>query len=142
MLVEHFVRKVCAVEGMNAKSVAPQAILSLRNYGWPGNVRQLENVVEHAVVMSGDRPCLFPSNFTIPGMPRIEQVQPLHRIPTRTVPDAGIDLEETLREFEQELLHQALSKANGNKTLAADMLRLPRTTLLHKLRVVEATVAA
>ena len=142
-LVEHFLQKVCSAEGLTEKRVAPEAIFSLCSYSWPGNVRQLENMVEHAVVMSGDRPCLYPSDFPLPKTGRSEQHGSIHRVQTQqAVPDEGIDFTETLRQFERALLHQALSKAQGNKTLAADMLRLPRTTLLHKLRVLEPTVAA
>ena len=117
-----------------------EAIQALTAYAWPGNVRQLENVVEHAVVMSGDRPRLYPSDFAIPKRPKLETGTPLG-LPTQDFPADGIDFTETLRQFERAILYEALSRAQGNKTLAADMLRMPRTTLIHKLRVLDQAAA-
>jgi DNA-binding protein Fis len=51
------------------------------------------------------------------------------------VPDEGIDLARTLSQFEKMILEQALQKTNGNKTLAADLLCLKRTTLNSKLKL-------
>ena len=53
LLVNHFIRKICSVECISPKQVSPATLDALRAYHWPGNVRQLENVMEHAVVMSG-----------------------------------------------------------------------------------------
>jgi DNA-binding NtrC family response regulator len=143
-LVEHFVRKVCEAESIPMKSVGPEVIRSLSRYSWPGNVRQLENAVEHAVVMSGDREWLHLSDFPL----RAEAACVTTAMPrtaacpagTKDFPDEGLDFAETLRQFERAILQQAMSRARGNKTLAADMLKLPRTTLIHKLRVLEEVV--
>jgi DNA-binding NtrC family response regulator len=53
------------------------------------------------------------------------------------LPDHGLDLESTMVHFERNIVQQALQRAGGNKTLAADMLRIPRTTLISKLRALE-----
>jgi transcriptional regulator with GAF, ATPase, and Fis domain len=140
LLVRHFVQKICTAEGIRLKEVAVESENMLRRYSWPGNVRQLENVVEHAVVMSGVREVLYPSDFVIPRSEVHDQTNP-HRIPPSPIPEGGLNYTEALREFERTLLHQALSKAHGNKTLAADMLQLPRTTLLHKLRALDQPAA-
>ena len=58
LLVRHFVKKVCDAEGLPVKNVAPEAMRVLEAAPWPGNVRQLENTVEMAVVLSGDRDLL------------------------------------------------------------------------------------
>jgi transcriptional regulator with GAF, ATPase, and Fis domain len=63
LLVRHFVKKVCDAEGLPVKSVAPEAMRVLESAPWPGNVRQLENTVEMAVVLSGDRDYLSASDF-------------------------------------------------------------------------------
>lgn len=141
-LVDHFVHKVCAAEGIPAKNVAPAALEALRSYAWPGNVRQLENTVEHAVVMSGEREVLRTYDFALPTTPGSQQPVTMAAVSPGAqaiseLPDEGLDFTETLRQFERALLHQALTRAQGNKTAAADMLRLPRTTLIHKLRVLE-----
>ena len=64
LLVEHFVKKICQLEGIPAQeSDARGASSRLRCCSWPGNVRQLENAVEMAVAMSGDREILFAGDF-------------------------------------------------------------------------------
>ena len=148
-LAHHFVAKVCQAEGIAAKELSPEAIAALTAYGWPGNVRQLENVVEHAVVMSGERTRLYPSDFAIPNSPgatvpqatEIPGALPFAEAASPQFSDEGLDFTETLRRFERAILQEALSRAQGNKTLAADLLKLPRTTLIHKLRSLEQVVA-
>jgi two-component system, NtrC family, response regulator PilR len=152
-LVDHFVQKICALEGIEAKSVAAGALNAVCAYAWPGNVRQLENVVEHAVVMSGERDVLHAGDFVLPkqgagSRSAVVQAaaQPVVMAATANaagasdLPDDGLDFTETLRQFERGLLQQAMNRAQGNKTAAADMLRLPRTTLIHKLRTLEQAV--
>ncbi len=140
LLARHFVQKICQAETIVNKELTVEAIQALTGYAWPGNVRQLENVVEHAVVMSGDRPRLYPSDFAIPKKAKLDAGTPLG-LPSQEFPADGLDFTETLRQFERAILHEALSRAQGNKTLAADMLRLPRTTLIHKLRVLDQAAA-
>jgi transcriptional regulator with GAF, ATPase, and Fis domain len=144
LLVGHFVRKICQAESIPVKDVHPESIDWLCDYGWPGNVRQLENVVEHAVVMSGDRSRLHPSDFVLPRRTSVAAfpgvMQPI-TVPASSLPEEGLDYTEALRQFELAILQQALSRSQGNKTAAADMLRLPRTTLIHKLRVLQCAAA-
>jgi DNA-binding NtrC family response regulator len=149
-LANHFVHKVCEAERMKVKGISGAALTALAEYSWPGNVRQLENVIEHAVVMSGDRDKLYPSDFALPESalagPVLSastsgaSVSPIS-VPAGQLPDEGLDFTEALRQFERAILQQALTRAQGNKTLAADMLRLPRTTLIHKLRVLDQAAA-
>ena len=138
LLVRHFVRKVCAAEGLPGKSVTLIAMDSLVACSWPGNVRQLENVVEQSVVLNAAEGFLGASAFSLP-----RAAQPLRTIPIAlpgaSLPDEGMDFSAALRQFERTILDQALSRSQGNKTVAADMLRLPRTTLIHKLRALEST---
>lgn len=133
LLVNHFVRKVCAAEGLCGKSVTSRALASIRDYSWPGNVRQLENVVEQCVVMNAGEESLDVQSFTLPKTAQPERIGPV-AFPGARLPEEGMDLSETLWQFERAILDEALTKTQGNKTLAADLLRLPRTTLIHKLR--------
>jgi DNA-binding NtrC family response regulator len=140
LLAAHFAHKICEAERMEVKEIGTEALAALAAYSWPGNVRQLENVVEHAVVMSGDRGALYPSDFVLPRSTAEAAASPIS-VPAGRLPDEGLDFTEALRQFERAILQQALSRAQGNKTLAADMLRLPRTTLIHKLRVLDQVAA-
>ena len=135
LLVRHFVTKTCHAEDIPMKDLFNETIDHLTWYSWPGNVRQLQNMVERAVVMSGSRQVLQPSDFPLPAQtPRLETNRSSFPF---SVPEEGLDFARTVTAFEKGIVDQALQKANGNKTLAADLLRLKRTTLMSKLRVLE-----
>ena len=136
-LARYFVEKICRVEEIAAKTLRPEAVERLSRCDWPGNVRQLENAVEMAVAMSGDRAVLDAADFPVPG-PRLAPVSLPDSTPLVSVPDSGLDFEHTLAIIERSILEQALSKTGGNKKAAADMLRLKRTTLAAKMRSLDA----
>ena len=135
-LAAHFVEKICQAEAMSRKTLTDEAVDYLCAYSWPGNVRQLENAVETAVALSGDRQILSPADFSLPARSP-SKPQPVGR-PVVSVPDAGLDYENTLAAIERSILEQALAKTGGNKKAAAEMLRLKRTTLSAKVRNLEA----
>jgi DNA-binding NtrC family response regulator len=141
LLVEHFLEKICRLEGLPPKRVRQETLDRLCSYDWPGNVRQLENAVEMAVALSGDREMLHPGDFPIPSAAPSKPVR-MATSTTVAVPDGGLDYEEIVGAFERGILEQALRMAGGNKKRAADMLRLKRTTLSAKLRSMEARAAA
>jgi DNA-binding NtrC family response regulator len=133
VLAPYFVRKICRLEDMASKTLAPEALERLAGYSWPGNVRQLENAVEMAVALSGDRQVLAARDFPLPAPTRVPP--PFGGgAPLVSVPDQGMDYEQTLAVIERSILEQALQKTGGNKKAAADMLRLKRTTLSAKVR--------
>jgi len=134
LLAEHFLQKICAAEGLPLKRLTVEAVTRLCLHTWPGNVRELENAIEMAVVLSGDRPWLAPEDFPAPanhGRGFVSAVAPGGVI---SVPDSGLDYEETMASIERSILQQALEKTGGNKKAAARMLRLKRTTLSAKVR--------
>lgn len=134
-LARHFVAKICDLEQIERKAIADQSVEVLCRYAWPGNVRQLENAVEMAVALSGERCSLVPADFPLPSPLRMEAAG--SDSPLVSVPDCGLDYERTVAEIERSILEQALRKTNGNKQAAADMLRLKRTTLSAKVRSLE-----
>jgi transcriptional regulator with GAF, ATPase, and Fis domain len=133
LLVDHFTVKICQSEGIPVKKVTPEAVERLCCCPWPGNVRQLENSVEVAVAMSGEREILFPSDFGLePAAPR--KVIPFETAaPPSSVPES-MDFETAVSDFERRMLELALQRTAGNKTAAAELLGLKRTTLIMKLR--------
>jgi DNA-binding NtrC family response regulator len=136
MLARHFLEKICRAEGIAAKRAGRDVLDWLMRQPWPGNVRQLENAIETAVALSGSREELEPADFP-PAPERAHNTAAPRGAPVVAVPDEGLDFERTVSHFERSLLEQALRKAGGNKTAAADMLRLKRTTLAAKLRSFE-----
>jgi transcriptional regulator with GAF, ATPase, and Fis domain len=136
LLAAHFVDKICRQEEIAPKVLAPDAIENLCAGSWPGNVRQLENSVEMAVALSGDRRMLTASDF--PVFADIPRKPIAAEGPLVAVPDSGLDYEQTLAVIERSILAQALQKTGGNKKAAAEMLGLKRTTLSAKVRTLEA----
>ena len=114
------------------KVLMRETLERLCDYSWPGNVRQLENMVEMAVALSGERRTLAPADFPLPAGSAERPMTA--RAPVVAVPDGGLDYERTLAVIERSILEQALRKTGGNKKAAADMLRLKRTTLSAKVR--------
>jgi DNA-binding NtrC family response regulator len=139
LLVGHFVRKFCLQEDLPLKHVPAETLERLARYDWPGNIRQLENAVEMAVALSGMRLCLLPSDFPLPALER-QPVALAAEPPMVMIPENGLDYERVVGSFEMQILSQALRRTNGNKSHAAEILRLKRTTLAAKLKSLEATV--
>ena len=134
----HFIRKICRQEDMPEKQISREALARLTAYSWPGNVRQLENTVERAIILSGDRATLYPADFPLEGQAsRPTPAAARSNANFVQVPDDGLDFEQTVGQIARGILEQALRKTNGNKKMAADLLRLKRTTLAAKLRSLE-----
>jgi DNA-binding NtrC family response regulator len=134
-LVEHFVSKICKMEGLALKRVSPEAMGRIGSGAWPGNVRQLENCVEMAVAMSGEREVLYASDFGLsdPVPAKVISIgagAPFH------LPES-MDFGAAVGQFERAMLAGALLQTAGNKTAAAELLGLKRTTLIMKLRTFE-----
>jgi DNA-binding NtrC family response regulator len=139
-LVQHLIDKVCREENLAIKQISHETLGRLAGHDWPGNVRQLENAVEKAIVLSGERTVLLPGDFPLP--PRRHPVAYTGAQSMIAVPDHGLDFERTVGSIELNILEQALRKTRGNKKLAAEMLGLKRTTLTAKLKSLAAVGAA
>lgn len=137
-LVNHFLEKICRQEDIPIKRITHETMDRLTRYSWPGNVRQLENAVEMAVALSGDRDTLFPADFP-PGPDTGSRPEADSTVVA--LPDDGLDFEATVDRFQRQILAQALERTGGNKKQAAEILRLKRTTLTAKLRSLEALAA-
>lgn len=129
-LAEHFLHRFSDEHGRNAEAFTDSAVAALIQAPWPGNVRQLENVVERAVVLCQgsviDRSDL-PATMAVPNG--------AGGIPVRA-PDVGppLPLKEALLEPERRIIEQALTFCDGNRERAAAVLGINRSTLFHKLK--------
>ena len=134
-LAHHLVAKICAGENLRPKTIDPSALSRLAQHTWPGNVRELGSAIETAVIVSAARPAIGASDIRIPPAAlRPDAAEPAERI---SLPAAGLDYQRALESFELDLLTQALARTRGNKTAAAELLRLKRTTLSARMRVLE-----
>jgi transcriptional regulator with PAS, ATPase and Fis domain len=139
-LARHFIAKFCTLENIRTKTLDYRALDQLLAHDWPGNVRELENLMETAVILSGSRPCIYPSDLRLADTPSLATHPAkvdLASIPGVSIPAEGLDYQEALHAFEHSLLTQAIARTRGNKTAAADLLRLKRTTLSARMRTLE-----
>jgi len=114
-------------------TIAQDTQQALMAYEWPGNVRQLENVIERAFALSPGRTQIDATDLP----PEIQQI-PVAVDPAEYVlPEPGVDLERVVAKFEHALIKRALERTDGNKSQAADLLQLKRTTLIEKLKRLE-----
>jgi two-component system response regulator AtoC len=111
----------------NVSVLSPEAIAAIEAHEWRGNVRELHNAIERAVLL-GRGPAISPADLGLP-----EAAPPAE--PAGPVPATeDLDLKRSLREREQQLIRIALQKTNGNRTEAAALLGLNRTTLIEKMK--------
>ena len=114
-------------------TLAQEAQQALMGYDWPGNVRQLENVIERAFALSPGRSQIVASDLP----PELQQVSVSIDPGEYVLPDEGLDLEGTVARFEHAIIKRALDRTDGNKSQAADLLKVKRTTLIEKLKRLE-----
>ncbi len=138
LLVQHFLQKLCADLGRPTATVSQDVVRRLMGYSWPGNVRQLENIVERALTFSNGRPQIELVDLG----PEIDAASAVVE-DGRWIPEEGLDFEAHMAGLELALIRQSLERTRGNKRQAAKLLNLKRTTLIEKLKRLEprATVA-
>ncbi len=121
-LAEFFLQKSARESGKAVQAITPQALKMLMDFRWPGNVRELQNVLERAVTLSTGS-TLDVADIHIDGARR----------PTADPGSATLPEGMTLEQYEEELLREALKRANGNKSQAARALGLSRNALRYRL---------
>jgi len=132
LLVQHFLERLGREQVPPRLDVAmsQEAMRLLMGYSWPGNVRQLENVVERALAMSPGRAQIEP-----PALPReLRQESGSQEAWSAVLPEGGADFDALIADTERSLIGAALSRTQGNKRQAADLLKLNRTTLVEKMK--------
>ena len=134
LLVQHFLQKFCGEASRPVMTVSQAAMRPLMTFGWPGNVRQLENAMERAVALSGPRTQIEIGDLP----PDIQQASDAgDLIPGLALPDDGLDFDAFISRIEHEVIRRALERTGGNKAAAASVLNLKRTTLVEKLKRLE-----
>ena len=128
-LVDHFRRAVNVREARTVPGFEPEALARLCAHGWPGNIRELENLVERVVVVAGNRAVALGDLPAHLRMDLIDLESGQMDLPTR-----GVDLRLLLTQLEDRLIGQALERTGGNKNRAAELLGMNRTTLVEKLK--------
>jgi two-component system response regulator PilR (NtrC family) len=123
LLVQHFLEKYGAENARGGLEITPAALDVLSDYDWPGNIRELENTIERAVVLAtGSRidTDLIPENI---------RTNRSFRLPQINVPPEGIPFREVVSDFEKSLIESTLEAAGGVQKRAAELLQIKPTTL-------------
>jgi DNA-binding NtrC family response regulator len=131
LLLEHFIQKFNQHRGINISGIHPLAMDKLIQYTWPGNIRELENFIERVSILRKEgiiELCDIPHYF------EDQQGQPLLGQMPMDIPENGIDFNNAIAAYENQLILNALKKTGWNRNQAALLLRLNRTTLVEKIK--------
>ncbi len=124
-IVGHFVTQMSPRFGKRIQGFDEQAQAYLRNYSYPGNVRELESIIAHAIIMADEE--------IIRARDLPDQVRAGGSVPF-ALPHYAVDSVPTLKEMEERLIRQALEKFEHNQTEAANKLGISRSTLWRKMK--------
>jgi len=136
-LVNFFVEKFAGGQGKKVEEVSSEALMELMNYNFPGNIRELENIIEHSVAVTGKNIITEDDLPTyIRGVPISEEVKLFEKTApggTETFFNRAISLDEELATHEKCLLLSALKRANGVQKRAAELLGINYRSFRHRL---------
>lgn len=131
LLARHFMAKFAHEMSKPLAGIEPDALERLRGYSWPGNVRELENALERAVAFASPEDRLLRASC-LPESVRKVEARPAPVAPA--FPDAGLDLEASVAAMEKAYLTEALRKADGVGTRAAELLRISYRSYRHYMK--------
>lgn len=145
LLVDHFLEKYHTKYNKQTLGVSEKALQALMNYKWPGNIRELENMIERGIILTDNNRSIDMSSF-FPSLS--EPTHPLNIIsktgelsclarkdmPKGEVIDRLLNHDFDLTQFEQQILERAMEKAEGNITQAARILGITRPQMAYRLK--------
>jgi two-component system response regulator PilR (NtrC family) len=127
LLTKHFIEKYAREFGKEVRTISSYAMELLMGYPFPGNIRELENIIERGVAMETSN-IILPENLVLSTEADAEEKNiDLH------IPDQGIDLAAELESIEKRAIEKALQKTKGIKTKAAEMLGVTSDSLKYRI---------
>jgi two-component system response regulator AtoC len=130
LLIQHFIGKYNQAMNKNVKDIDHRAMETLMNYKWCGNVRELENTIERAIVLSEK------NNIETENLP-VEIQNFKEELQLETLPDEEYSIKKASKSLEINLIKRALKKMKGNHTHAARLLEISHRALLYKIKEYE-----
>ncbi len=129
-LVNHFIEKFNVEHGERIQMIAPDALSALETFHWPGNIRELENAIEHGFVVESS------SILTFASLPEYIKKAAKKQNAARkaSLQNDNLDWEKGKETFEREFIVQALRKNSGRINLTAEIANIPKNTLLRKIK--------
>ena len=119
LLAHHFLRKYNQQNGAKIESISSQSLALMQDYNWPGNIRELENIIERAVVMTEGK-VILPEYLSLKVSSEEEIISRSEKM--------------TLEEMEKRLIENTLQKMGGNRTRTAEMLGVTARTIRNKIK--------
>ena len=129
LLAMHFFKKYSGELNKNILTISPEAVRILLNYDYPGNVRELQNIIERAVALESSQ------ELTVQNLSSYinEQLPMKKGAIGLEIPNEGIDLEKIVEDLEKTLLLKALDKTKGIKKRAAELLHINFRSMRYRL---------
>jgi DNA-binding NtrC family response regulator len=136
LLAEYLLDKLCSRMGRSRRALGRAALEKLAGYGFPGNVRELENILERALIFC-EGPEIAEDDIDIHTRPDERAAAPRVTGPdtkARCAIEDAVQKPRTLEEIEKNTILEALERCGGNRTRAAEELGITRKTIMNKLR--------
>ena len=131
LLARHFLKKCCKEMERGSMTITKKALSAMEQYDWPGNVREIENVIERTVALT-DSNVINIADLPAP-MRTLYQTETI-ALAHPKVTSEGLNLPEIMTSIEKEMIEEALRLSAGVKARAANLLQLNRTTLVEKMK--------
>jgi len=136
LLINHFLGRFNEKKNSKIEGFSREALEILFAYNWPGNVRELENICQRLCILKGQ------GQIGVEDLPeKIRQPRTLSQgrnpwdfLASEGFPEEGMDLENLVIQFENNLIMKALERTRWNKNKAAQLLKMNRTTLVEKIK--------
>jgi two-component system response regulator PilR (NtrC family) len=129
ILAQHFLGKYSQESGKEIRTISSYALKVLLDYSFPGNVRELENIVERSVALEASN-IILPESLTLS---RYKKEKHKSEVADTDIPPEGINLEEEVGKLEKHLLRKALKRTNGEMKKAAQLLNIPYRSIRYRL---------
>jgi len=128
LLTKHLIHKYSVEFGKEIRNISSYAMELLMKYSFPGNVRELENIIERSIALETSN-IILPENLVLnSNVPIAERA-----LAQFDVPDEGLDLEEELRKIERTFIEKALQKTGGSRKKTAELLKVTADSLHYRM---------
>ena len=129
LLLHHFMEEFNKTRQRQMAGISQDALQLLYHYHWPGNIRELENLIERVAILKGT------GTIEVQDLPEKYRKVQVEVDPNHVdIPDAGLDFNSAVDSYENALIMRALEKTGWNRNQAAVLLKLNRTTLVEKIK--------
>ena len=135
LLAQNLLEKLSQAQVPPRKNIvfSQDAMRNMMTFSWPGNIRQLENVIERALALTQGR-----SQIDATDLPQeVQRDEQTLENPDVVLPEVNVDLQKYLYDVEREIIRRTLERTGGNKQKAAQLLNIKRTTLIEKTKRME-----